>query len=424
VDNDLDIILANLKNCLEKKEKISSLQSIPIINTMNNNNNKINNIDELIEIEEAISIEKQDFSKYFNQIKLILNDFNLDENSLIKSKINVNLIAQFSMDKQAFLKQINHLIENLTDLDLSPKQQMNLNNRFNYFAKILIKNQNYLFESDINLFKEFDLDQEFLNNLDLLNKCTRIILTYLVKFDYKKYLNSNDDDLQQRNEISQFLIKAFNYKPVLFKLLIKLAVDKNGQNLKNLNKFSSTNETLKQVIEQCLNKDNEIDQKSEQELTQTELNFISFHSISDKLKQEMNSFSIDKLLEMYTFSLSHKDQAILKRLFELDSDLNCLIFKSNKLTDFIALKLNQDPLMIKQTIQNYPITRGTNDLNNYLEKKICLDSLILDEYGLIMDSKIFDPIYVLPNIYHLLDYGMNLIYIYFKNAIAFIFVLF
>ncbi len=424
MDNDLDIILANLKNCLEKKEKISSLQSIPIINTMNNNNNKINNIDELIEIEEAISIEKQDFSKYFNQIKLILNDFNLDENSLIKSKINVNLIAQFSMDKQAFLKQINHLIENLTDLDLSPKQQMNLNNRFNYFAKILIKNQNYLFESDINLFKEFDLDQEFLNNLDLLNKCTRIILTYLVKFDYKKYLNSNDDDLQQRNEISQFLIKAFNYKPVLFKLLIKLAVDKNGQNLKNLNKFSSTNETLKQVIEQCLNKDNEIDQKSEQELTQTELNFISFHSISDKLKQEMNSFSIDELLEMYTFSLSHKDQAILKRLFELDSDLNCLIFKSNKLTDFITLKLNQDPLMIKQTIQNYPITRGINDLNNYLDKKICLDSLILDEYGLIMDSKIFDPIYVLPNIYHLLDYGMNLIYIYFKNAIAFIFVLF
>ena len=63
--------------------------------------------------------------------------------------------------------------------------------------------------------------------------------------------------------------------------------------------------------------------------------------------------------------------------------------------------------MIKQTIQNYPITRSINDLNNYLEKKISLDSLILDEYGLIMDSKIFDPIYVLTNIYHLLDYGMN-----------------
>lgn len=409
MDTDLDIILANLKNCLEKKEKISSLQSIPIINTNNNNNNKINNIDELIEIEEAISIEKQDFSKYFNQIKLILNDFNLNENSLIKSKINVNLIAEFSMDKQAFLKQINHLIENLTDLDLSPKQQMNLNNRFNYLAKILIKNQNYLFESDINLFKEFDLDQEFLNNLDLLNKCTRIILTYLVKFDYKKYLNSNDDLMTQRNEISQFLIKAFNYKPVLFKLLVKLAVNNNGQDLKNLNKFTSTNESLKHIIEQCLNKD-EIDQASEQQqqhLTQTELNFISFNSISDKFNREMNSFSIDKLLEIYTFSLGNKDQAILRRLFELDSDLNCLIFKSNKLTDFITLKLNQDPLMIKQTIQNYPITRSINDLNNYLEKKISLDSLILDEYGLIMDSKIFDPIYVLPNIYHLLDYGMN-----------------
>ena len=45
--------------------------------------------------------------------------------------------------------------------------------------------------------------------------------------------------------------------------------------------------------EQCLNKD-EIDQASEQQqhLTQTELNFISFNSISDKFNREMNSFSI------------------------------------------------------------------------------------------------------------------------------------
>ncbi len=130
--------------------------------------------------------------------------------------------------------------------------------------------------------------------------------------------------------------------------------------------------------------------------------FLKIHSLSSSLKKEIKSLSKEKLLAAYTYSLSQKDQTILKRLRELDPDLNCLITETVKVYDFITLKLSADSTMITTSIFNYPIKRKLADMDNKLSYKFSLDSVILDEQFLL-DVKLYDPIYVLPNLYHLLD---------------------
>lgn len=382
-EQDLNVVITNLKNCLDTKHKIHSLDE-ETVQKMETETTKVNTINDLLEIEEALTLEKQNFTSYLDGIKSIINDFNLEETSSIKSKINTDLIAEFNMDKQSFANSVDLLLTNSSQ-------------HFVYFAKILVRNQNYLFESDINLFREFDLDLDFLNNLDLLSKCVKILLNYLSAYDFKK-LKTNDETL--RDKLGEFLIKAFNYKPVLFKLLVKLT--SNDSLSKHLKKFASTNQELETIFESCYNQEKICLDNS----TANEQEFLKLYSVST---YNYDSFSIEQLLQNYTFSLSIKDQMILKRLHKLDSNLNCLLYES-KLDEFINLRLNQDAAMISTSILNYPINRKLDDLNGKLEKEISLDTIVLDEMSLI-DAKIYDPIYVLPNIYHLLDYG-NLFKIY------------
>ncbi len=208
---------------METKQQISTLDPSTVLKLTENEADKLSSVEELLELEEAILIEKINFNKYFEHIKSTLNDLVLDESSLIRSKINLALISEFSMEKQSFVEILEEFFNELDTVKL------NLNSRFNYFAKVLIKNQNFLFESDIELFKEFDLDETFLDNLELLSKSTRILLFYLSNFDYNKYL---DREISTHNELVEFLTRAFNYKPVLFKLLVKLTA-KNDSVYKN-----------------------------------------------------------------------------------------------------------------------------------------------------------------------------------------------
>ena len=383
--------MVNLKNCLETKQQISTLDPSTVLKLTENEADKLSSVEELLELEEAILIEKINFNKYFEHIKSTLNDLVLDESSLIRSKINLALISEFSMEKQSFVEILEEFFNELDTVKL------NLNSRFNYFAKVLIKNQNFLFESDIELFKEFDLDETFLDNLELLSKSTRILLFYLSNFDYNKYL---DREISTHNELVEFLTRAFNYKPVLFKLLVKLTA-KNDSVYKNLEKFAGKNEQLIQILDSCF-KEEEEEELQDENQSESEKNFLKIHSLSSSLKKEIKSLSKEKLLAAYTYSLSQKDQTILKRLRELDPDLNCLIAETVKVYDFITLKLSADPTMITTSIFNYPIKRKLADMDNKLSYKFSLDSVILDEQFLL-DVKLYDPIYVLPNLYHLLD---------------------
>jgi len=376
---------------LETKQQISTLDPSTVLKLTENEADKLSSVEELLELEEAILIEKINFNKYFEHIKSTLNDLVLDESSLIRSKINLALISEFSMEKQSFVEILEEFFNELDTVKL------NLNSRFNYFAKVLIKNQNFLFESDIELFKEFDLDETFLDNLELLSKSTRILLFYLSNFDYNKYL---DREISTHNELVEFLTRAFNYKPVLFKLLVKLTA-KNDSVYKNLEKFAGKNEQLIQILDSCF-KEEEEEELQDENQSESEKNFLKIHSLSSSLKKEIKSLSKEKLLAAYTYSLSQKDQTILKRLRELDPDLNCLIAETVKVYDFITLKLSADSTMITTSIFNYPIKRKLADMDNKLSYKFSLDSVILDEQFLL-DVKLYDPIYVLPNLYHLLD---------------------
>jgi len=381
---------------LETKQQISTLDPSTVLKLTENEADKLSSVEELLELEEAILIEKINFNKYFEHIKSTLNDLVLDESSLIRSKINLALISEFSMEKQSFVEILEEFFNELDTVKL------NLNSRFNYFAKVLIKNQNFLFESDIELFKEFDLDETFLDNLELLSKSTRILLFYLSNFDYNKYL---DREISTHNELVEFLTRAFNYKPVLFKLLVKLTA-KNDSVYKNwkrkrMEKFAGKNEQLIQILYSCF-KEEEEEELQDENQSESEKNFLKIHSLSSSLKKEIKSLSKEKLLAAYTYSLSQKDQTILKRLRELDPDLNCLITETVKVYDFITLKLSADPTMITTSIFNYPIKRKLADMDNKLSYKFSLDSVILDEQFLL-DVKLYDPIYVLPNLYHLLD---------------------
>lgn len=379
-EKDLDLVVTNLKSCLDTKHKIHSLDE-ETVQKMEPETTKVKNINELLEIEEALAIEKQNFNEYFDHVKSIISDFNLDETSLIRMKLNTHLVAEFDMNKQDFMSSIDHFLSS----DLSSSEQ------FVYFSKILIRNQAYLFESDMNLFREFDLDLDYLNNLDLLSKCVKLLLGYLNTFDYKK-LKVDDETLKEK--LAQFLKQAYAYKPVLFKLLVQLTSPDSLN--KNLKKFASSNNDLLSVFESCYQEDS----SSLDNLTPNEEEFLKLYSTNNKNYASLN---VDQLLEVYTFSLSVKDQLILKRLHELDSNLNCLHYNS-KLTEFISLRMNQDTSMISTSILNYPINRKLDDLSVQLDKEVTLDTIVLDELSLV-NAKIFDPIYVLPNLYHLLDYG-------------------
>jgi len=126
---------------LETKQQISTLDPSTVLKLTENEADKLSSVEELLELEEAILIEKINFNKYFEHIKSTLNDLVLDESSLIRSKINLALISEFSMEKQSFVEILEEFFNELDTVKL------NLNSRFNYFAKVLIKNQNFLFES-------------------------------------------------------------------------------------------------------------------------------------------------------------------------------------------------------------------------------------------------------------------------------------
>ena len=105
------------------------------------------------------------------------------------------------------------------------------------------------------------------------------------------------------------------------------------------------------------------------------------------------------LTEIYRFTLSNRDVTILNKLLKLDPKLDCLIFrqkaadentlnKQAKLADFVSLKLNET--VLASSIQNYPLSRKIDEIDRF--------------YG-TRESKVYDPVYLLPNLYNLLDYA-------------------
>ena len=352
--------------------------------------------------------ESIDFHQHLNRIKRIFQSFKLDEHNFINKKLNDELVSEFAIEKNEFEGIINQHVADLT----SPTDETQ--QKFEFFAKILLKNQNYLFEKDASLFKEFDLDANLIGNLELLSKCVFVLLSFISHSDSAKAFNDGND---LKPALIELLIKSHDYKPLLFQLLVKIVSNEKEKFAKHVKKFSAGTDKLVALIDSCLANEEEIEQDT---LGLIETKYVNLNTISQKLEKKINTKSVETLLTMYTHTMSKKDLLILKRLYKLEPKLDCLIFKLKniddsdamsqqaKIVDFISAKVNET--FMTNSIQNFPIERKLEDLgsprDDELNKPFELESVILSNN--VPDTNIYDPVYMLPNIYCLLDDGKTI----------------
>jgi len=219
-------------------------------------------------------------------------------------------------------------------------------------------------------------------------------------------------------------------------VLVKVTCDNDEKALKNLKKFSSSSDKLTALFETSIRSSQQASILSASEVPlEAELKFVSLNSIDERFRKGLNVMSTQELVKMYTYTLSKRDRAILKRLYKVDSKLDCLLFslkKSDnnspdntdnldqqpKISDFITQRLSEALLLT--ACQNFPIDRKLEDLTTASvssdtdEDKFDIDSLVIGSS--VLDAKIYDPIYLLPNIYNLLDYGNVVDVVSFVNS--------
>ncbi len=156
------------------------------------------------------------------------------------------------------------------------------------------------------------------------------------------------------------------------------------------------------------------------------MNVDSVNNDSDEnLDLNVQTLNEAKMLLEYTFTLSRADQNIVQNLFKLDANLECLMFKLGdsiqvvrtgktdnsdmlnrqaKMSDFISVKLNEK--LMERSIRKYPLERKMADLRT--ETK-------LEKY---FDQNVYDPVFLLPNMFALLDYCKCNFYFDLMNSIG------
>lgn len=193
------------------------------------------------------------------------------------------------------------------------------------------------------------------------------------------------------NQITQFILDSFKQKPNLVKMIICSHFETNPELQKTPSRLNSI---LKEAFSQY------------QSLTKS----ASMPSSSVKLNgADSTSQDLESLFESYTYTMSLKDRRTLNRLHSLDPDLKCLIFKSKtvegnlnsqaNMSDFQSMRLKESKLL--ETIRHYPVTRKIGDLKTEPVADVQQDT-DADEH---LEDNVYDPIYLLPNMYNLLNYG-------------------
>jgi hypothetical protein len=280
-------------------------------------------------------------------------------------------------------------------------------NKFSFFVKILLKNKQHLFEAGLQVCDELNsLEAEQISSLTALAKMVKLLLLYVAKLDVDQAFDQESQFAKENKEfLVEFLVRSFKYKPLLFKLVFKsiqelLGLDKLPKSFK---RFASNSSGLLGVFEFCLDS-NTIEFNDSSNMENSSLDKKASFANLIKLAK-----TTDQLLAQYTYTMSRKDQLVLNKIYKLDATLNVLMFKtlnedskaSNeilnkqaKITDFIALKLEEYKLL--NTIQNYPINRKLTDIAQFRDDISTEDDEI---------SKVYDPVYLLPNIFNLLSYS-------------------
>ena len=340
--------------------------------------------------ESCSMLSSNESSKKYFQIyldKFLTHLKQTNESNILQSN-NLDFVTELSLDRSSFNRLVDNLYEKYTN---NAGEQLN-SDEFKFFTNMLIKNQAFLFENDLDIYDELGaLNDKHISSLKTLTKSLKLLILHLAKSEY------SEDGTSKKDDLVDLLLKSFEYKPALFKLVFKLtsySIENKNKLPKSLKKFASKSQELLSVFESCY-KENDF------------MNGLNGKSSADSDLESMLkvSNSTDKLKEKYTHTMSKSDQSILKKLFKLEPSLNCLMFKlmneasetstadilnkQAKITDFISFKLEDS--ILSNTIFNYPISRKLDDLAK--------EDLVEP------DAHVYDPIYLIPNMFNLLNYG-------------------
>lgn len=373
IEKDLDLVLSNLINCSKMINEMSKFDRNAdyLFKLVLNNSVLVDNAfhnssitDFLRQTWQEVLCNNSNVTKYFEvyveRFLGLAND---------KQQSSVDFIKALNLSKATFKQMVDRLSSEYGHL---ASHQLDL------FLHVLIKHQNYIFEEN---------EKENLTHLEQLNasltpkqisavqtfdRCIRVLLHLMTQ---------SDSDLTSHAGLDQFLSKAIEIRPISFKVFIADNPDLKKVVLKQLKKLvSSRHYTI-------------IKSSQDDLIVNDEANPEDYSNIS-KLS------SVNSLLEQYKYTLSGKDVLILRRIAELDPKLNCMMFKlvsddhkelalnkQVKLADFVAATINDQ--VLSASIHNYPLDRRLDSLADYDKQ----------------DSSVYDPVYIIPNLYNLLDYG-------------------
>lgn len=313
---------------------------------------------------------------------------------------NVKFISELNLDKRTLHRLLDRLLA-FTDLDQTDRKQLkvHLNEHLELFKLILdltLRNRDKLFELDMSLYDQLNsLDRRHFDSVRIGAKLLRYFLLSAVALDVDEIIPNPNE----QKSLVDFLVDFFHLAPYLFRVelnLLKLSNDKYDKYVRKFVSKLASSDRLVQILDLCFSPD--------------ELPLELAEKIESTNGQHDTKKSLTSLLEVYEFSMSPKDTQYLREIYKLDTSLQCLVFtvvdadanksdilnRQAKMADFLSLRLNESKLT--DSILNFPIGRKLEDLkedsnptnNAYFNK-----------------STIYDPIYVLPNIYHLLHYGLS-----------------
>jgi hypothetical protein len=176
----------------------------------------------------------------------------------------------------------------------------------------------------------------------------------------------------------------------------RIAFKQKSKVPKRLKRFCSTRVDLLEVLESTLSNVN-----AQEKLKKDE------HVESDDA--HFSDSTLKELIEVYTYKLSQRDQNVLRKIYKMDASLNCLLFKlatqqhsatsdilnkQLKMADFVNAKL--DAKTLQASIRNFPFERKVDDLSKEESPSWNLNN----DY-----SNTYDPLYLLPNLFNLLNFG-------------------
>jgi hypothetical protein len=391
MDKDLDLLLDNLENCLAIANELhkidptdESLFQIILNNSIITENaftsSRITQF--LISTWSLLKAEPRFSSFYQVYIDKFLKTITESDE---KNTVKFDFIKMLNFNRNSFRKLVDMAAATTTEID---------SNMFELLTSVLVRHQAFVFENDdLNLLEKLNaLSIKHTESINLLDKCLRLSLSFLANNEYSLA------DQELKSNLISLLIRSFKYRCSLFRDVV-VEVSAKNKLPKNLKKFASENEYLSAKFKSCLSENAEDVYNSDDE-SKSSKNAEDYTSL-------IGTSDIQKLLSQYTYTLSKKDVSVLKRLAQLDPKLDCLIFKAKveatgnssdilnrqtKLADFIASKL--DEAHLDTTIHNYPLSRKLENMGQFYETK-----------DADLNAKIYDPVYLLPNMYNLLDYG-------------------